>query len=99
MFWITGQNRASWRRSSRTRATQRLGPRDERGGGKYSACGTEEDVLTSMFNTSSERRCLVVRAGILPVGATLDRRGILRSPPRSRKCNPEPAQRHLAESA
>ena len=40
MFWTTGQNRTSWRRSSASTASQRLGPRGAGGGGKNSACGT-----------------------------------------------------------
>src|SRR5689334_7944809 len=100
MFWITGQKRTSWRRSSRIFATQRLGPRDDRGGGKNSACGTEGVVLTSMLNTSSEnRRRLVVRPASCRAHPTLDRRGILRSPPRWRKSNRQAVHRQLTEIA
>src|SRR5437870_5053547 len=66
MFWITGQNRASCTRSSAILASQRLGPRDERGGGKNSACGTEGVVRTSMLNTSSDERRRGGPGSILP---------------------------------
>src|SRR5579883_418760 len=50
MFWTTGQNAASSRRSAVSRAHHQLGPRGVGGGGKYSACGSlaPAAVRTSM---------------------------------------------------
>src|SRR4051812_41965516 len=91
MFWITGQNRTSCRRSSAILAAQRPGGRVERGGGKYSAWGTEGVVLTSMFHHLSDERDRPVRAASSHARPALYRPGILRSFPRSRKSNrPKP---------
>ena len=85
MFWMTGQNRVSCRRSSATQASQRLGPRarSRRGeifGMRDRGCRANIHMITYPISATGSAADPCLRPG-------LHRRGIIRSPPHSRKPN------------